>query len=90
MSMSKRKGYSAVAIHLTKDGGIEAVQRDKEPAFLREEFPKWIQERVALVKMLEVGEAVETPFAAMYVNPKYIIMWINKKELTEIGKLIGT
>lgn len=88
--MKRRKGYSAVAIHLTKDGGIESIQRDKEPAFLRKEFPEWIQERVALVKMLEVGELVEDPFAAMHVNPLYIIMWLNKKELTEIGKLIGT
>lgn len=88
--MKKRKGYTAVAIHLTSEGEIEAVQRDKEPAFLRKEFPKWIRERVAMIKILDVGEGIEEPFAAMHINPSYIIMWVNKKELTEIGKLIGT
>ena len=88
--MKRRKGYTAVAIHLTKEGDIESVQRDKEPAFLRKEFPKWIQERVAMVRMLDLGETIEDPFAAMYVNNLYILMWLNKKEHTEIGKLIGT
>lgn len=88
--MKRRKGYSAVAIHLDTDGEIKAVQRDKEPAFLHKDFPKWVCERVAMVKMLDVGESVEDPFAAMHINPLYIIMWLNKKELTEIGKLIGT
>jgi hypothetical protein len=88
--MKKMGKGTALAIHLTRDGEIESVQRDKEPAFLRKEFPKWVQERVALVKMLDKGDMIDKPFPALYVNPAYILLWVNKKELTEIGKLIGT
>jgi hypothetical protein len=40
--------------------------------------------------MLDKGDMIDKPFPALYVNPVYILLWVNKKELTEIGKLIGT
>lgn len=87
MNLKKKR---TIAVHINDDGEIESIQRTKEPYYLRDDFPKWLCERVALVRLSNIGELIMSPFQARYINPRYMILYLSNKEYTEIGKLIGT
>jgi hypothetical protein len=80
---------NVVAVHLDQEGNISAIQRSVEPQYITENYPVWLRERVALVKIAEEGTMVKD-IKALKVNSHYILLHLTKKELTEIGKLLGT
>lgn len=80
---------NVVTVHLDDGGNITSVQRAKEPQYISGDYPKWLKERVALVKMANIGEMVVT-LKALKISQQYIILYLSKKELTEVGKLLGT
>ena len=80
---------NVITVHLDDEGNITSVQRAKEPQYISGDYPKWLKERVALVKMTNIGEMV-LALKAMKITSQYIILYLSKKELTEIGKLLGT
>lgn len=80
---------NVITVHLDDDGNITSVQRAKEPQYISGDYPKWLKERVALVKMADIGKMVVT-LKAIKITSQYIILYLSKKELTEVGKLLGT
>jgi hypothetical protein len=79
----------AVAVHLNPWGDIDLVQRDKEPQGLYSNYPDWMVERVALIKMANDRDGqLYRDLNAMRVNESYFILWLNRSELIQIGKLI--
>ena len=80
---------NVVTVHLDDEGNITSLQRAKEPQYISGDYPKWLRERVALVKMADIGKMVVT-LKAIKITSQYIILYLSKKELTEIGKLLGT
>jgi hypothetical protein len=80
---------NVVTVHLDDEGNISSLQRAKEPQYISGDYPKWLRERVALVKMADIGKMVVT-LKAIKITSQYIILYLSKKELTEVGKLLGT
>jgi hypothetical protein len=80
---------NVVTVHLDDEGNITSLQRAKEPQYISGDYPKWLKERVALVKMADIGKMVDT-LKALKITSQYIILYLSKKELTEVGKLLGT
>lgn len=80
---------NVVTVHLDDEGNITSLQRAKEPQYISGDYPKWLRERVALVKMADIGKMVVT-LKAIKITSQYIILYLSKKELTEVGKLLGT
>lgn len=78
-----------VSVHLDGEGNITSIQREKEPQYISGDYPKWLRERVALIKLIE-GNNSAISLKAMKINPQYFILYLSKKELTEVGKLLGT
>jgi hypothetical protein len=79
---------SVVAVHLDMDGNISAIQRSQEPQYITENYPVWLRERVALIRMAEAGTIIKD-IKALKVNSNYYLLHLSKKEHTEIGKLLG-
>jgi len=80
---------SMLVVHLDDTGNINSIQREKEPQYISGDYPKWLRERVALLRMLdERGDLVH--LKGFKVNQNYIFLNVTKKELTEVGKLLGT
>ena len=80
---------SMLVVHLDDTGNITAVQREKEPQYIYGDYPKWLRERVALLRMLE-GEGDVIHLKGLKVNSKYIYLNSTKEELAEVGKILGT
>ena len=80
---------NVVTVHLDDEGNITSLQRAREPQYISGEYPKWLKERVALVKMADIGKMV-IALKALKITSQYILLYLSKKELTEIGKLLGT
>ena len=80
---------NTVVVHLDNTGNITSIQRAKEPQYIRGNFPSWLRERVALLRMLE-GKGGSVHLKGYKVNPNYLFLDVTKKELTEVGKLLGT
>ena len=80
---------SMLVVHLDDTGNIISIQREKEPQYIRGNYPSWLRERVALLRMLD-GKGDLVHLKGFKVNPNYIFLDVTKKELTEVGKLLGT
>ena len=80
---------SMIVVHLDDTGNITSIQREKEPQYIRGNYPSWLRERIALLRMLD-GKGDLVHLKGFKVNPNYIFLGVTKKELTEVGKLLGT
>jgi hypothetical protein len=80
---------SMIVVHLDDMGNITSIQREKEPQYIRGDYPSWLRERIALLRMLD-GKGDLVHLKGFKVNPNYIFLDVTKKELTEVGKLLGT
>jgi hypothetical protein len=80
---------NVVVVHLNDEGNISAIQRSLEPQYVTGNYPVWLRERVALLKMADQGVTLKD-IQAYKVNPYYYLLHLTKKELTEIGKMLGT
>lgn len=84
---------TVVIVHLDAEGNkITALQRSQEPQYIINDkgtYPKWLHERVALLKIAEEGTVI-IGIRAIKVNPSYFMLRLSKKEHAEIGQILGT
>lgn len=79
---------NTTVVHLNLDGDIIAVQLDALDKSLTANYPIWIQERIAIMKMGEEGVTYKA-FGGYKLNKLFFIMVLTKKETKELNKLIG-
>jgi hypothetical protein len=75
---------SMVVVHLDLSGEIERVQRRTKPRELYSNYPDWLLERVAFIKMTNNPSKL----SAIKVQDTYFMVWLTRKEYTQLGKLI--
>lgn len=86
--LSKWEG-SVVTVHINPWGEIDLAQREKHPQGLYSNYPDWMIERVAFIKMANEEDGhVNENLKVVKVNASYFMMWVNRSELIQLGKLI--
>jgi len=78
---------TVVTVHL-KDGEIYAVQCLDYAGALTSNFPEFILEKVAILKMVESGTFV-TGVMGSKVNPEYLILTVYPYQAKKLMKLTG-